>query len=43
MSVIHNTQRHESNLNQKSSYICYHAVCESVAVDDSLTGHVCNN
>ena len=40
MSVIHNTQRPESMLKKKSNSICYHAVRESVAMGESLTGHV---
>jgi hypothetical protein len=40
MSVIHNTQRPESTLNKKSNSICYHAMRESVAMGESLTGHV---
>jgi hypothetical protein len=40
MSVIHNTQRPESTLKKKSNSICYHAVRESVAMDECRTGHV---
>ena len=40
MSVIHNTQRPESTLKKKSNSICYHAIRESVAMNESLTGHV---
>ena len=40
MSVIHNTQRPESTLKKKSNSICYHAVRESVAMGESVTGHV---
>ena len=40
MSVIHNTQRPESTLKKKSNQICYHAVRESVAMGESLTGHI---
>jgi hypothetical protein len=40
MSVIHNTQRPESTLKKKSNSICYHAVQESVAMGESLTGHI---
>ena len=39
MSVIHNTRRPEYTLKKKSSYIFYHAVCESVAIDESLNGN----
>ena len=42
ISVIHNTQRPESVLKNKSNYICYHACREAVAVDEMLTGHVCS-
>ena len=40
MSVIHNTQRPESTLKKKSNSICYHFVRESVAMRESLTGHI---
>ena len=40
MSVIHNTQRPESTLKKKSNSICYHAVRESVAMGETLTGHI---
>ena len=40
MSVIHNTQRLELTLRKKSNSICYHAVRESVAMGESLTGHI---
>jgi len=40
MSVIHNTQRPESTLKKKSNSICYHAIRESVASGESLTGHI---
>jgi hypothetical protein len=43
MSVIHNTQRLESMLKKKSNSICYHAVRESVAMGESLTGHIGTN
>ena len=43
MSVIHNTQRPESTLKKKSNSICYHAVRESVAMNESLTGHIPTN
>ena len=43
MSVIHNTQRSESTLKKKSDFNCYHAVLKSVAVGDSLIGHVVTN
>ena len=40
MSVIHNTQRPESTLRKKLNSICYHAVRESLAMGESLTGHI---
>ena len=40
MSVIHNTQSPESMLKKKSNAICYHAIRESVAMGESLTGHI---
>ena len=40
MLVIHNTQRSESTFRKKSKLICHHAVCESVAMGESLTGHI---
>ena len=43
MSVIHNTQRPDSNLKMKSNYICYHSVRESVAMRDYLIGNVGTN
>jgi hypothetical protein len=43
MSVIHNTQRPESTLKKKSNSICYHAIRESVAMEESLTGHIPSN
>ena len=43
MSVIHNTQRPELTLKKKSNSICYHAVQESVAMGECLTGHIVSN
>jgi hypothetical protein len=40
MSVIHNTSKPESVLKKKSNSICYHFIRESVAMGESLTGHV---
>jgi hypothetical protein len=40
MSVVQNTQRPESVLKKKSISICYHAVCESAAMLESISGHV---
>ena len=30
-------------LKKKSNSICYHAICESVAMGESLTGHIGTN
>ena len=40
MLVVHNTSRSESVLRKKSNSVCYHAVCESVAMGESLVGHI---
>ena len=40
MLVIHNTHHPESTLRKKSNLICYHDVSESVAMGESLTGHI---
>ena len=40
MSVIHNSSKPESVLRKKSNSVCYHAVCESVAMSESLVGHI---
>jgi hypothetical protein len=40
MSVAHNTQWSEYVLKNKSNYICYHAVHESAAMGESISGHV---
>ena len=40
MLVIHNTQRPDSTLKKKLNSICYHAIRESVAMKQILTGHV---
>jgi hypothetical protein len=40
MLVIHNMQQPESMLKKKSNSICHHAVWESVAMGESLTGHI---
>ena len=40
MSVINNTQRPESTLKKKNNSICYHAIRESVAMGESLMGHI---
>ena len=43
MLVFHNYQHPEPTLKNKSNFICYHAVCESVAMGYSLTGHIGTN
>jgi hypothetical protein len=40
MSVVHNPQRPESVLKNKSNSICYHAVRESAAMGESIIGYV---
>ena len=40
MSVVHNTSRPESVLRKKSNSVCYHAVCESVGMGESLVRHI---
>ena len=40
MSVIQNTLRPESVLRKKNNSGCYHTVCESVAMEESLIGHI---
>ena len=39
-STIHNTQCPDSTLKKKSNSICYHAICEAVAMQEILTRHV---
>ena len=36
VSVVHNKSRQESVLRKKSNSVCYHAVCESMAMGESL-------
>ena len=43
MSVIKSFSASECTLKKKNNYICYHAICESVAVVESLTGHIGTN
>ena len=43
MSVIHNSSKSESVLGKKRSSVCYHAVHESVAMGESLDGHIPSN
>jgi hypothetical protein len=40
MSVIRNTQWPELTLKKKSNSVCYHVVCESVAMGEALNGHI---
>jgi 3-keto-L-gulonate-6-phosphate decarboxylase len=40
MSVVHNTQRPESVLKQKSNAICYHAVRDSAVMGESIIGRI---
>eukprot|EP00957_Ditylum_brightwellii_P100004 7621213-Ditylum_brightwellii.AAC.1 len=40
MSVIHSTQRPESTLKKKSNSIAYHTCRESVAMNESMIGHI---
>jgi hypothetical protein len=40
MYVVHNTQRPEYVLKKNSNSICYHAVCESASMGESIIGHV---
>ena len=40
MSVIGNSSRPESVLRKKNNLVCYHAVHESVAMGESIVGHV---
>jgi hypothetical protein len=40
MYGVHNTQRPDYVLKKKSNSICYHVVCESSAMGESIIGHV---
>ena len=40
MSVIHNSSKPESTLKKNCSAIAYHAIHESVAIGQSLIGHI---
>ena len=40
MSVVYNTSRSEMVLKKTDHSVCYHAVCESVAMGKSLVGHL---
>ena len=35
ISVINNATRHESELRKKSDSVCFHAICESVAMGET--------
>ena len=37
MSVVHNTSRSQSVLRKKNNSVCYYAVCNSVAMGESLS------
>jgi hypothetical protein len=39
-SVVTNSSRPESTLKKKSNLICYHAVCEAVAMGEALVAHI---
>ena len=40
MYMIHNMQYPESTFKKKSNSICCRAICEAVAMEEILTGHV---
>ena len=40
ISVVTNVSRPESTLKKKSISICYHAVCEAVAMGKALVAHI---
>ncbi len=40
MSVVTNVSKPESTLRKKSNSICYHAVCEAVAMGNALVAHI---
>ena len=40
MSAVHNTSRPESACRKKSTSVCYHAVHESVSINEFLVGHI---
>jgi hypothetical protein len=39
-SQVTNSSRPESTLKKKCNSICYHAICESVAMDETLLTHI---
>ena len=40
MSVVTNSSKPELMLKKKSNLICYHAVCEAVAMGEALVAHI---
>ncbi len=40
MSVINNTSKPEYVLKKKNNAVCYHTVCELVAMGELLTAHI---
>jgi hypothetical protein len=40
MSVVANSSKPESTLKKKSTLICYHAVCDAVAMGEALVAHI---
>ena len=40
MSVVHDACTTESVLKKKINSVCYHEVCESVEMGESLVGHL---
>ena len=40
MSVVTNVSKPESTLRKKSNSICYHAVCEAIAMGEALAAHI---
>ncbi len=40
MSVINSTSKPESILKKKNNTVCYHTLCESVAMCESPTAHI---
>lgn len=43
MPVINNTSKPESVFKTKNNTLCYHTLCESVAMGESLTTHIDHN
>ena len=40
ISAVHNTSRLESVLRKKSNLVCYHPICDSVAMGEFIVGHI---